>query len=557
VDSFQTGFDPSIDGFAFANRFSWTQEEREAVRDLFAGSLDDRVDGAPEDGPGPLPDPVLAAGEEAPLPPVVFDSVLLEAAQDLADEFAGAVLRDGGGAYGLSGGMVVAALDYRAVNWVVPRGNGFDDQPTRDTPSGRQLRDYLWGRLVAAMDLNAPRLLEYLVVSRSGDRGATEWLRDRTREHWQHVTSALSATGDPVPVALVGTSTSPLQHQTVLAIGFDDPGDGTGRLYTYDPNLPDDVAVLDFDLRGPGVTTTRDDALVNMAQRGLLQGFFVEAYNSVRPPPTLAASLGVEPGCAAAGAPLHFSCDVVNRGYHRSPEFLVTILGDAGALELREPGFKTLDESIERTFATAGMFEDPGSHSAIATAVLINTSGTEVRRELAAMARDATPSVTVRSTPPVVIEPAHDCVSTAVAPGRRMVCIVSPGSLAWIPAGVEPSFEWQAAGQTGSGPEFAFTVPDTPGQPFEVRCTVAAAGCTSTGTEVFRPLPPEDAERMIAACAFLGELRVERLLPVLDPARAREPTADALLPLVDTMAAAAERFLGSLGLSRAAGPSPR
>jgi hypothetical protein len=547
VESFHTTFDPTIDGFAFANRFSWSEEEREVVHDVFADALV-TDDDAPAQAPVPLIDPLLTADGPGPLPPAVSGVLLLEGAQDLAGDFADAVLRDGGGSFGLCGGMAAAALDYRLVNWVIPRGNGPDDQPSRDTPSGRVLRDYLWGRLVAAIEPNAPTLLQCLVALKLPGAGGAEWLRDRTREQWQHLTSAMPVTGDPVPLAVVGTNTSPLQHQQVLAIGFDDTGNDTGSLYLYDANLPDDVARIDFDLRGGRLTTTRDDPLTAMPGRGPLQGFFVEAYNAGRPPPTLAAALRAEPTCALAGAPIHFSCQVVNRGYHTSPEFLVAIHGDAGEIDLREAAAKALDENIDRAFDTTGAFTHPGSHSATATAVLVTSNGTEARRELAWMGVGATPCVTIRSNPPVVIEPGRDCASRAVPAGGRISCGVQRSSLGWVPVGVEPKYSWEAAGQTGTDETFVFTVPETPGQPFEVRCTVTAGACWSSGTETLTPLPPAEADRLIAACAFLKELRVEKLLPFfnrLDGRESRE-TPPVLVPMVDTMAAAARRFVHAL-----------
>lgn len=536
MESFRTTFDPSIDGFAFANRFSWTEDERESVRDIFLDVLE-RSDGddAPQwSWPVPLPDPLSALDQRAPLPPVLENELLLEAARDLADEFAQTVLRDGGGALGLSGGMTAAALDYRTVNWVVPRGNGPDDQPGRNSTTGNALRNYLWGRLVAGIELNAPTLLEGIVALRLPGDGGTEWLRDHTREHWQHITSAMPVVADPMPLTLVGSNTSPLKHQHVLAVGFDDPGDDTGTLHVYDPNVPDDVARLDFDLRGEAVTTGRDDPLASMPDRGLLRGFFVETYNPTRPPTTLAASLRCDPSCAVAGASIHLASEVVNRGYHTSPDLAVLIQGDGGALELREPAFKALDESIERSFDTVGAFTEPGSHSVVAGALLVTGAGDEVRRELAAAERGAVPHATIRSNPPVDIELARDCESRAVPAGRRVTCVVQPGSLAWVPTGARPVYEWEAAGQTGTGDTFEFAVPETP-EPFEVRCTVRAGECWSSGSETLTPLPSDEADRAIALCRFFDELGLER---VHAPA--------AMVPLVDVYAGAARRFLTAL-----------
>lgn len=544
MDSFRTTFDPSIDAFAFANRFEWTEEEREAVHDLFAHALDDdALQSAAE--PAPLVDRALAAAETEPLPPELTGELMLEAARDLADQFAQSARLEGGGAHGLSGGMVASVLDYRAVNWVVPRGNGPDDEPSRATPTGRVLRDYLWGRTVAALDINAPVLLQFLVALKLPGRDGSAWVRDRTRLHWQHLTSVMPATGDPVPLALVGRDSSPLQHQQVLAFGFDAPRDDTGTLYLYDPNAPDDVSRLDFDLHGDQLTTTRDDALITMPERGLLEGFFVEAYNWRVPPRTLVATLRADPACAVAGAPVHLTCKVVNRGYHTAPEVSVVIEGDGGATEMREGKPQPLDEGMDRTFATTGVFEDPGSHTAVARVALRSQAGSEVRRDLGAERDGAAPQVTIRSNPSLMLEPARDCVSAAVPAGGRVTWCVQPASLAWVPRDVEPAYQWEAAGQRATDAAFVFTVPDTPGERFDVRCTVRAGECWSTGAVTLTPRPAAEAQRVIAACRFLHEIRLEQLVPFLDH-DGREPSPGAVLPLVDDLAGAARRLLEAL-----------
>lgn len=263
----------------------------------------------------------------------------------------------------------------------------------------------------------------------------------------------------------------------------------------------------------------------------MLRGFFAEVYKPARPPATLVASLRCDPACAVAGAPIHFACEVANRGYHTSPEFAVAIQGDGGTMELREPSFKALDENIDRSFDTIGEFTEPGSHSVVATAVLVTAGGDEVRREFATTRRDAAAHVMIRSNPPVVIELARDCVSSAVPAGRRVMLVLRQSSLAWIPAGVQPVYEWEAAGQTGTGETFELTVPETT-QPFEVRCTVRAGDCWSSGSETFTPLPPGEADRVIALCKFLDEVGLDRVL-----------TPAAMVPLADTVAGAARRFL--------------
>ncbi|MBV8951747.1 MAG: hypothetical protein JOZ99_12785 [Actinobacteria bacterium] len=395
MDSFRTSFDPALDGFAFANRFAWTAEERETARDLFAHVLDD--DDALPGGlaAGLTIDPLLAGSEPGALPPELQGELLLEAACDLAADFAEAVAVDGGAAYGLCGGMVATALDYRSVNWVVPRGGGPDDGPTRATSSGRVLRDYLWGRTVAALEINAPALLQYVVALRVPGRDGPAWVRDRTREQWNHLTSAMTAVGEPVPVALVGANTSPLEHQQVLATGFDAWSDEAGTMHVYDPNDPGKIGRVEFDLRGGTIETKRDEPLTTMPRRGPLCGFFVGGYNAVRPPRTLVASLRAEREVAEHGPELVLTCEVSNQGYRRSPAFAIAIECDAGATSRREPMPEPLDERAARTLTATVTFDDDADHIAVAEAVLARSDGGEARRAFAAQQPGEEPRISV------------------------------------------------------------------------------------------------------------------------------------------------------------------
>src|SRR5262249_48193990 len=141
------------------------------------------------------------------------------------------------------------------------------------------------------------------------------------------------ASGQPVPIGLIGTTLNPMDNHQVLCCGYDDPGDGTGSLILYDNNRPGKESRIDFDLRGNMLTTTVDDTFED--PRGPLGGFFATAYAPAVPPTTvvLAQGLATSPtGCAQEGHLVDITYTARNVGYHRSPPLSLRVVCSDGTI---------------------------------------------------------------------------------------------------------------------------------------------------------------------------------------------------------------------------------
>lgn len=185
--------------------------------------------------------------------------------------------------YGMCGGMAYAALDYFRCGLPVPRGKSYMDHPNYDTPEGRLVRDYLWERQKQSFTINAPTLLGWMIMLHIDlpfvDDGPS-WVLKKTIGEWKELKQYLDS-GTPWPLCLIGTSRSPFDNHQVLAIGYDDPGDGTGTLYLYDSNAPDVVSVTKLDFRHEYLVA--EESCPSPA-RGPLRGFFCGAYTPQIPP---------------------------------------------------------------------------------------------------------------------------------------------------------------------------------------------------------------------------------------------------------------------------------
>jgi hypothetical protein len=183
--------------------------------------------------------------------------------------------------YGLCGGMAFAALDYFKQNKKLPRGRDINDQPRQDTTDGKTLRDYLWRRQLESMGPNFPLLIMWMgMLHLNVPFAGTGWLLERTREEWDKLKAHIN-NGNPWPICLIGTSTSPFDNHQVLAYGYEDPGDGTGIVYLYDMNCPEKEHRTLLDFRGHELNA--DESCPN-TNRGPLRGFLCEVYRPTTPP---------------------------------------------------------------------------------------------------------------------------------------------------------------------------------------------------------------------------------------------------------------------------------
>jgi len=267
-----------VDGFAFDN--SWTLDATErATLTALAPTV---VPAAVAAVSLVIPDPITLA---------VLSGVFTAAAQT---EMALGPLPT----VGLCGGMAYASLDYWTVRAPLPRGANSADRPARTGAAATTLRDLIWQRLVDSLTFGGvlQRTLEWSLLLNQVPGllggGPGRLLRETVIE-WGILKSHIDA-GQPWPIGLV-YSTRPVwdQHQ-VLVYGYDDPGDGTGRLRVYDCNAPhqygetgDSVITLDF-TGGSLVATSPSDR----PGTGTVAGFFCSRYSFAAPPPGLAARYG-------------------------------------------------------------------------------------------------------------------------------------------------------------------------------------------------------------------------------------------------------------------------
>jgi hypothetical protein len=254
----RTSFNPNHDGFAFVNSWTFNPSEKAEMKT----ALNQSIDGA-------------------------FKS-LPRSKASLASSSIGSTLRNWilqamPDTYGMCGGMAYAALDYFRCGLPVPRGKSYMDHPNYDTPEGRLVRDYLWERQKQSFTINAPTLLGWMIMLHIDlpfvDDGPS-WVLKKTIGEWKELKQYLDS-GTPWPLCLIGTSRSPFDNHQVLAIGYDDPGDGTGTLYLYDSNAPDVVSVTKLDFRHEYLVA--EESCPSPA-RGPLRGFFCGAYTPQIPP---------------------------------------------------------------------------------------------------------------------------------------------------------------------------------------------------------------------------------------------------------------------------------
>ncbi|MBI4339051.1 MAG: hypothetical protein HY680_03765 [Chloroflexi bacterium] len=246
----RTNFRPDIHGFAFSNSWTLDDAERERIRGVVRRAV------------------TIALLPLGPLAFIIGRSIKV----GLPDT------------YGLCGGMAYASLDYYKRGVLPPRGVGLTDQPTRVTPEGTSLRDYFWRRLIDSLGTEGGTFLELMARQHINVwplNGGEARLLARSRQEWVRLKALLDA-GEPCPLGLIGTTKDPFQNHLVLAYGYDDRGDGAGRIYIYDSNRPDYENTIDLDLRGPARLMATESS--PNSRRGPLRCFFCETYSAQVPP---------------------------------------------------------------------------------------------------------------------------------------------------------------------------------------------------------------------------------------------------------------------------------
>lgn len=246
------------------------------------------------------------------LPLAAIDLVINEVTDDLRNQLFDRIISGIPGRFGRCGGMAFSALDFFLVGWPV---ESFNVQP-----GSGDLRQYIWNRLLDSLEQNVLTFFEWIlvlhilpVISRlasgalgvaagsviGGPLGAAvgafvagrddvlglggaDVLLDMTREHWGQLRANLDREA-AWPIGFIyGASASPINQHQVLAIGYDDPRDGTATLTIWDNNDGATTQNLNLDFRG-------DQLFVNSSNADLndIKGIICEEYAFKMPPASL------------------------------------------------------------------------------------------------------------------------------------------------------------------------------------------------------------------------------------------------------------------------------
>jgi hypothetical protein len=285
-------FVPDVDGFAFANQWTFDEREKKEIRDIVreampiaAAALTPIVMGV-----SPVIAPVagLALGPVLPLLSLA-GPFLIAAAPKIAELIVTAVtdaIAKGGGKDNLCGGMTAAALDYHRLGWIPPRGKDFHANPQYgpSNPDSIEswLRKRIWeGQLESHLDNTPTVVLWKAIASVFGDWGH-DWLRDRTREELWKIDNCL-ATGMAVPLGIVLKSMA-IGH-IVVVFGLEWHGPDHCTLSIYDNEVPDQTLFIDIDLtQSPIQIVRRRDG------QAFADGVFLGKFRQKLPKPAIALS---------------------------------------------------------------------------------------------------------------------------------------------------------------------------------------------------------------------------------------------------------------------------
>lgn len=305
----RTKYRPEVDGFAFAN--NWTFEPTDIA--TITGIVTDAL-GAVEIALAPLiavvEAPVFAAELAVPfIGPWLVEKTIEAENNAIINGIVGAITV---GNYGLCGGMAFSSLDYWHKGWVVPRGNGKDDQPQDGTPLGTALREYIWARLLQSVKDNIWTFLEWMAILHFDVVAGGASLRDKTKAQLVTLRSIING-GTPVTVGLIGTTWNPMSNHQILIYGFEDNFDGTTTLFAYDNNFPSVETTIKLNFSG--ATLEADESDPN-PDRGPLRGLFCTTYTPSTPPlaDVVSKGLTISPTVTGAGKPVKVAMTASNIG---------------------------------------------------------------------------------------------------------------------------------------------------------------------------------------------------------------------------------------------------
>src|SRR5215471_4292259 len=212
-----------------------------------------------------------------------------------------------------------------------------------------------------SLEHNALTFLKWMGMTKTSD--GDKWLVEQTSQQLAILRSSIDR-GGPVPIGLVGTTSSPFHNHQVLCYGYRDETDGTTSLFIYDNNHPNTESIIRLDVRGSVLKTAHDDTF--QQQRGPLRGLFCEAYAPAEPPKSvvLRHALQVEPASAAINQPVSVHYTAANVGYRSAPLNLV-VSTDKGAV-VGEASPEAIPVGGQRELTSQLKFSSAGDHQVAA-----------------------------------------------------------------------------------------------------------------------------------------------------------------------------------------------
>jgi hypothetical protein len=111
--------------------------------------------------------------------------------------------------------------------------------------------------------------------------GGRLWVYENFLENWEELKNYIDA-GRPWPIRLMTNTLNPYENKSVIAYGYEDVGDGSGKIYIYDIYCPAREHTINFQFNEKILTVSESCRKSNY--NSYLHGFFCEHYSVVSPP---------------------------------------------------------------------------------------------------------------------------------------------------------------------------------------------------------------------------------------------------------------------------------
>jgi hypothetical protein len=309
-------FEPDKDAFLFVNgnsAFALTDDQVEQVRQRYRAQIDFVV------GANPLAF-VRETLNELCIDIVVGHvclsdiidpmDVLREVQIELVDKLIGLIVGWDTFPPNRCGGMAFAGYDFYLLGWLVDDRLGTTSQPPNSV-----LSDYIFSRLLDSLDSNAgtflfwfavlhlvPTLTNVAVGTAVGGVGGPigsafgaylanhldlfgsvgrKALLKFSKSEWPRIKGALDGQAACTVGCLFENSNFPTDDHQLLAVGYEDYGDGTATLMVWDNNEGPTQRSVGLDFRSDELKAS------NFLNDKPLKGIFLENYSPARPPDSL------------------------------------------------------------------------------------------------------------------------------------------------------------------------------------------------------------------------------------------------------------------------------